>query len=197
MNPYLTFGLAMCLITILALAGTSYMAVYFNRRAKADLEAALTPLAQVIDGSFDLDEATIEGRYGDHLAEAAVVLRPGGMGRVFSLRMFDGAGGTPWQWTLTRSKDPTEPAEDSYTGASPTLVDELDGHLDQLRFDPALAEVWFKVEYDPEAGHVMLTRPMKTRRDIPDRDAFGRYLHALTDIANGNRTIQQSEGATS
>ena len=44
MNPYLSFGLAMCGVTAISLFFTAYLAVHFNRRAKADLQAALTPL---------------------------------------------------------------------------------------------------------------------------------------------------------
>jgi hypothetical protein len=82
MSPYVTFALAMCAIVFLALAGTAYMAVYFNRRAKADLQAALAPLADVIAGEIDLDEASVTGRYRGQIAQGLVATLPGGMGRV-------------------------------------------------------------------------------------------------------------------
>ena len=55
MNPYLSFSIAMCGVVVIALAGTAYLAAYFNRRSKNDMEAALTPLAQVIDGEMDVE----------------------------------------------------------------------------------------------------------------------------------------------
>ena len=61
MNPYVSFALAMCAIVFLALFATSYMAVYFNRRAKADLLSALTPLALELNGQVEIDEATAAG----------------------------------------------------------------------------------------------------------------------------------------
>lgn len=190
MNPYLAFGLAMCAITILALAGTSYLAMYFNRRAKNDLEAALIPLADVVNGTYDLDEATLEGRYEGHLAQAVVELRPGGMGRVFHVRVFDGAGGVYWLWTLTRSKDPGESPTGGFQGAEDFIDDGLRDVLKPLEQMPGLDETWFRVEYDPEAGHVQLMRPMQSRRDIPDAEMFTQFLIALKTIADRNRLVQ-------
>ena len=62
MNPYLSFSIAMCAVVIIALAGTAYLAAYFNRRSKNDMQAALEPLAQVIDGEIDVEEGLVKGR---------------------------------------------------------------------------------------------------------------------------------------
>ena len=53
----------MCLVILIALFGTGYLAVYFTRRAKADLERLLVPLAASIDGESDIDEAEVKGRF--------------------------------------------------------------------------------------------------------------------------------------
>jgi hypothetical protein len=52
---------------------------------------------------------------------------------------------------------------------------------------------WTRVEYDPEAGHVRLTKPMMTRNDIPGVEAFRTELNALIEIGAWNRTLMQPE----
>ena len=81
MNPYLSVSIAMCVIVLLALVGTAYMAVFFNRRAKSDLEAALQPLGEVIGGEANVEEAIVSGRYAT----------PGG-GQGCAVGRWDGAG---------------------------------------------------------------------------------------------------------
>ena len=54
MNPYLSFSIAMCAVGFVALAGTAYLASYFNRRSKNDIELALRPLADFVDGDVDV-----------------------------------------------------------------------------------------------------------------------------------------------
>ena len=181
----------MCVILILALAGTSYLAVYFNRKAKEDLEAALTPLAEVIEGEIDLDEATISGRYNSHLTSAKVATLPGGMGRVFLISLIDGAGGDPWQWTLTRSKEAGVPPTGSFDVEPMGLSEVAGSELQTMIDDPSLAEAWFRLAYDPAAGHVQLTRPMRNRRDIPSVETFRRLLDSLYGIAGSNRAVQR------
>lgn len=180
----------MCAIVFLALAGTSYLAVYFNRKAKEDLEAALIPLAEVVEGTIDLDEASLSGRYKGHLTSAKVSTLPGGMGRVFLISLIDGAGGDPWQWTLTRSKDPGGESEGTFDAAPAGLWDAAAPVLEPMITDPALFEAWFRVAYDPVAGHVQLIRPMRNRRDIPSAEAFRRLLDSLFAIASANRVVQ-------
>src|SRR5215218_789343 len=106
MNPYLSFSIAMCAVVLIALAGTAYLAAYFNRRSKNDMAAALQPLADVIDGEMDVEDGQISGRYQGQLAEGKVATMPGGMSRIFLTSIVEGAGGQPWEWTLTRSKEP-------------------------------------------------------------------------------------------
>jgi hypothetical protein len=195
-NPYLAFGLAMCVILFLALAGTSYLAVYFNRKAKEDLEVALTPLAEVVEGEIDLDEASLSGRYKGHITSARVSTLPGGMGRVFLVSLIDGAGGDPWQWTLTRSKDASEAPSGSFDAQPAGLWEVAGPHLTAMIDDPSLAEIWFRVAYDPAAGHVQLTRPMRNRRDIPSVATFERLLDSLYEIAAANRAVQGPKPAS-
>lgn len=190
MNPYLAFGLAMCGIVIVALAGTSYLAVYFNRKAKEDLEAALIPLAEVVDGTIDLDDGSLSGRFNGHLTSAQVSTLPGGMGRVFLVSLIDGAGGDPWQWTLTRSKEPGGESTGSFDSEPEGLLTAAGPRLDAMAADPSLLEAWFRVGYDPTAGHILLTRPMRNRRDIPSAGSFQRLLDALYAVATSNRAVQ-------
>ncbi|MBX3069864.1 MAG: hypothetical protein KF883_05135 [Thermomicrobiales bacterium] len=189
MSPYVSFGLAMCAICLIALAGTSYLAYYFNRKAKDDLERALAPLAGVLEGKADVEEAIVTGRYRGHLSTARVSMLPGGMGRVFQIALVDGAGGQKWTWTLSRSKEGGPPSGvfEHEPADIPGAVQPL---LDALTSDPALIEGWFRVEYDPEAGHVQLTRPMHNRRDIPGVETFSRFLDDLYDLAGANRSVQ-------
>jgi hypothetical protein len=193
-NPYVSFGLAMCIIIVLALAGTAYMAVYFNRRAKADLAAALGPLAEIIGGTADVEEARVTGRYRGHIAEGRVRQTPGGMGRVFQALVIDGAGGSTWTWTMTRSREPGGKDSATFEGASQELQDRLASVLQELAAHPSLAQTWLKVEYDPAPGHIMLTKPMRTRRDLPSADSFRAYLDALVAIADANRAVQHPDG---
>ena len=187
----------MCAILFLALAGTSYLAVYFNRKAKEDLEAALIPLAEVVEGTIDLDEASLSGRYRGHLTSANVSTLPGGMGRVFLISLIDGAGGNPWQWTMTRSKDPGGKPVGAFDAEPAGLWDAAESAMEPMIKDPALVEAWFRVSYDPTAGHVQLTRPMRNRRDIPAAEAFRRLLDALFAIASANRAVQGPNPASS
>lgn len=194
MNPYVSFALAMCIIIFLALAGTAYMAVYFNRRAKADLAAALAPLAEIVEGTADVEEARVTGRYRGHIAEGRVRQTPGGMGRVFQALVIDGAGGSKWTWTMTRSKNPSGQDTATFEGASPALQDRVAGLLRELAAHPSLAQTWLKVEYDPAPGHILLTKPMRTRRDLPSAASFQAYLEALVGIADANRAVQHPDG---
>ncbi len=196
MNPYVSFGLVMCLIGLIALAGTSYLAVYFNRKAKEDLERLLTPLAGVLEGTADIEEATVSGRYRGHLSSAKVTTLPGGMGRVFQIALIDGAGGEKWTWTLSRSKEPGAAPTGVFEGEPEGLRDAGAEKLEAMTNDPALIGGWFRLEYDPAPGHVQLTRPMHSRRDIPGPETFSRFLDDLYDLAEINRRIQGPQPAS-
>lgn len=196
MNPYLSFSIAMCAVVLIALAGTAYLAAYFNRRSKADMEAALQPLADVIDGEMEVEDGQIKGRYQGQLAEGRVATMPGGMSRVFLTTLVEPAGGRPWSWTLTRSKEPGGPDESRFAEEIIGVTDRLEPVLVPLKDDPDLAGIWFRVEYDPLSGILKMTRPMRVRRDIPGADAFQRFLEALVAAANENRSVQGPEAAS-
>ena len=190
MNPYLSFSIAMCGVVIVALAGTAYLAAYFNRRSKNDMEAALTPLAEVIAGEMEVDEGLVKGRYDGQLAEGQVSTMPGGMSRIFLVTIVEGAGGKPWEWTLTRSKEPGGPDESRFETDIPGVTDRIEPLLIPLKDDPDLAGIWFRVAYDPKSGILKLTRPMRVRRDIPTAEPFRRYLERLIEVAAENRAAQ-------
>lgn len=196
MNPYLSFSIAMCAVVIVALAGTAYLAAYFNRRSKADMEASLRPLADVIDGEVDVEDGHVTGRYQGQLAEGKVATMPGGMSRVFLTTIVEGAGGRPWEWTLTRSKEPAGPDESRFKDEIPGVTDRVEPHLLMLRDDPDLAGIWFRVDYDPKSGILKMTRPMRVRRDIPGAGAFQRFLDVLIATAAENRAAQGPDAAS-
>jgi hypothetical protein len=189
-NPYVSATIAMCVIVAIALAATAYMAVYFNRRAKADLAAALEPLRQVVAGEAMLDDAVVTGRFTGHIAEGKVAQLPGGMGRVFHSLVIDGAGGEKWSWTVSRSKQSGGPDDFAFEGPPGQLPNLLRPLIQRLAADRTLAGAWMRVEYDPGPGYVRLTKPMRTRRDLPGEGAFRRYLEELVAIADANRAVQ-------
>jgi hypothetical protein len=190
MNPYLSFSIAMCAVVIIALAGTAYLAAYFNRRSKNDMELALKPLAEVIDGEVDVEDGHISGRYQGQLAEGKVATMPGGMSRIFLTSIVEGAGGQSWEWTLTRSKEPGGPDESRFQEEIPDITDRIEPILLPLKDDPDLAGIWFRVDYDPASGILKLTRPMRVRRDIPGAAAYQRFLDVLIAAAAENRATQ-------
>lgn len=196
MNPYLSFSIAMCAVVIIALAGTAYLAAYFNKRSKGDMEAALRPLAEVIDGEMEVEEGTVSGRYQHQIAEGKVATMPGGMSRVFLSSIVEPAGGQPWEWTLTRSKEPGGPDESRFKTDIPGVTDRIEPVLVSLKDDPDLAGIWFRVDYDPASGKLKMTRPMRVRRDIPGAPAFQRFLDLLVAAAVENRAAQGPDAAS-
>jgi hypothetical protein len=197
-NPYLVTSFAMCGILALSLGGTAYLAVYFNRRAKRDLEEKLQPLAEAIHGSVNLDRALVEGKHGGDLVFGRVETGAGGIGRVFHVDRLDAAGGVRWEWSsLPDRKDPLTSAV-AFESDDPSLADRLG--LDWPSLAGVVADASrtrFGFLYDPAAGHVRLTRAMGSRNDIPDAERFIVQVDALGTIARANRRVQQGTTASS
>jgi hypothetical protein len=183
----------MCVIVFLALAGTAYLAVVFNRRAKRDLDAALTPLAAVVDGEVNLDDALVKGRYRGHIAEGRMATSFTGPGRVFHTSIIDGAGGSAWQWTLAKPKQPGEVPERTFTSNDPALEERLGPAVSEILSPLATGATWEQFDYDPATGHIRRSVPMQTRRDLPRVDQFTHQLDTLVAVANLNRKVQHPE----
>ena len=189
MNPYLATAIAMCVIVLLSLAATAYLAVVFNRRAKSDLQERLGPLAAAIGGTADVEEARVEGRYQGQIAIGRVANAPGGFGRLFHVELVDSAGGEAWEWSSLPEKKRPEPVR-TFAGDS-----ALRARLG-IDFEEAATVVpddrgqRFGFLYDPVAGMVRLTREMRTRLDIPDAETFARQLETLRRIGEANRHAQ-------
>lgn len=189
MNPYLATALAMCVIVLLALGGTAYLAAMFNRRAKQDLQERFAPLAEAIAGEADVEEARLEGRYQGQIAIGRISNAPGGFGRLFHVELVDAAGGEGWEWSSLPQKKP------------PALIRTFEGDAalqERLGIDfVAAAQVVpndeqerFGFVYDPAAGMMRLTREMRTRLDIPDAETFLRQLEMLQRLGAANRRAQ-------
>lgn len=189
MNPYVAVALVMCGVIFLALAATAYMAVYFTRRAKADLELALTPLAEVLDGKADVEVATVEGRFNGKLALGRMAHAEGGPVRVFQTEVIDAAGGDKWLYVAYPQKGATEfrPEGAPVFQHLPTL------QRSDLAAALAVRSEWFQLDYSPEGGYVRLTTPMVTRKDIPSETAFRQQLALLDGLSNENRAFQERE----
>jgi hypothetical protein len=192
LNPYVSFALAMCAIVFLALFATGYMATYFNRKAKGDLLTALTPLALELGGEVDLDEATAAGTYRGHLSSGKVTNVGRGPDRVFETRLIDGAGGSKWKWTASWPKAALDASaiETSLESDNPALEPRIAPATQELTLGLLKGPGWLQFEYDPGPGHVMLTTPMRTRRDIPSQPVFHNWLEGLYKIADINRSAQ-------
>lgn len=182
----------MCLVLLIALAATAYLAVFFNRRAKADLEAALAPLASAIDGSIDLDEAQVTGTFEGFPVYARMANASEGPGRVFQTDVVDAAGGEGWQYTSNPVTKSGDPRAVSFSGSKqvetivgPIIERGASGFLD-------LDSERFRVEYMPEQGFIRLVRAMRTRRDIPEVDVFTQQLQMLTAVATRNRAYMET-----
>jgi len=187
----------MCGVLLVALIGTAYLAVYFNRRAKADLERLLTPLAQVIDGDINLDDAEIKGTFEGNLVMARMANAAAGTVRLFQIDMIDAAGGASWNYVYSRPrKEETAPRvefESKQMDIRTHLTPLAESRLEPLNPN---ATDWMQLEYNPDAGHVRFARPMRTRNEIPDAATFQRYLRYLVELANENRALQEAHRAT-
>lgn len=186
----------MCGVIFVALAMTAYLAVYFNRRAKADLQAALDPLAASIQGEVDLDEARVTGRFDQKLVIAQMAHAEGGPVRVFRIDMIDSAGGTGWRLV---SLPPGKEGRTERTRDFTSKRGDIAGELSVLR-EPDIDSVlgadgeWYQVEYSPDGGYLRATRPMDTRKDLPTAEAFASALAWMSRLADQNRAIQEADG---
>lgn len=190
MNPYLSFAIAMCAIVLLSLFATSYLAVRFNRAAKRDLENALVPLARVLDGEIILDDARVSGRFADHLASGQVVRAWNGQGQAFRTELVDPAGGEGWSMSRTDAKQQRldqQNVDRRIEGAFAKHAGKLIG----LEND----ETPFQLAYDPRAGTLALSQPMRGRRDIPSSEVFKDRLGALVSLGPVNRAVQNAPDA--
>lgn len=190
MDPYLATAIAMCGIVLFSLAGTAWLAAMFNRRAKADLQQRLEPLAAAIDGEADLEEARVEGRYQGQIAIGRMANAPGGFGRLFHVELVDAAGGEGWEWSSLPRKKLPDPVR-TFEG-DPALQERLgiDFAAEAAAVVPEDRTQRFGFIYDPAAGMIRLTRDMRTRLDIPDAESFTRQLAALHRLGEANRQAQ-------
>lgn len=195
-NPYVSFAIAMCVVVLLSLFITAYLAMTFNRRAKADLGEALGSLAMVIDGEVDVENASVTGRYAGHLAEGRMANAEEGPGRVFQTSIVDAAGGAAWVRTSTPAKRPSEPPSIEFVTADPNVASNLSVHWDRLLQSVLSQETdRHRIDYDPTAGRLRFQRPMRTRRDIPDAATFRRQLDLLVTLGPMNRRAQGAPDA--
>ena len=189
MNPYLATAIAMCAIVLVSLAGTAYLAAMFIRRAKADMQARLDPLAAAIGGTADVEEARLEGRYNSQIAMGRVSNAPGGFGRLFHVELVDSAGGEKWEWSSLPQKKP--PALIRTFEGDPALEARLGVDFPEVaKVVPNDEQERFGFIYDPDAGMMRLTREIRTRLDIPDADTFVRQLAVLQNLGEANRRAQ-------
>lgn len=189
MNPYLTVTMVMCGVIFVALAATAYLAVYFTRRAKADLTAALAPLAEILEGTSDPEEAMVSGRYQGKLAFGRVANAEGSLVRVFETELIDSAGGEKWLFVRYPRKDVTEyrPENGPMFQSLPAL------QRPDLGASLGIATEWLQIDYSPEKGHIRLTVPMGTRKDIPTADSFIHQLNLLDSLSDENRAWQEAQ----
>lgn len=185
-------GLAMCLVIGVALVGTAYLAMYFTRRAKADLEKLLTPLAEFLDGEVALEDATVSGRWNGTLALARMAGAAGGTVRVWQVDLIDSAGGDAWNYVYSRpKKQQTEPVIDIVT-ENQAIAERL-GRIDRSTIEVLQPDAtdWVQIEYSPEGGYVRVARPMHGRNDIPGVERFEQDLRFLREVGDENRAMQE------
>lgn len=195
-NPYVSFAIAMCVVIFLSLFITAYLAMTFNRRAKADLGQALGSLTEVIDGEVDVEQASVNGRYEGHLAEGRMANAEEGPGRVFQTSIVDAAGGAAWARSSTPAKQPGEHPRIEFVTADPDVASNLSVPWDRLLLSALIQETdRYRIDYDPTAGRLRFQRPMRTRRDIPDAATFRRQLDLLVTIGPMNRRAQGAPDA--
>jgi len=186
-NPYVAFALVMCGVVLVALVATAYMAVYFTRRARADLTAALAPLAALLDdGTANVEEAEVQGRYRRKLSFGRMANAEGGPVRVFQTEIIDACGGESWLQVAYPAKGTIERRPE--TTAVFDRLDQL--NREDLPEQLGVSAAWYQLEYSVDGGFVRLTVPMATRKDIPSPAVFERQLRFLDTLSDENRSIQ-------
>jgi hypothetical protein len=181
----------MCLVVVISIAATAYLAVFFNRRAKADLKAALEPLAEVINGEVDLEDAEVIGTFEGEHVKARMANASEGPGRVWQTELLDAAGGTGWVYTssLPRSVD-TEPRIE-FESRTADILDQIAAlRPDQVTYVANPRHERFRLEYNPESGFIRFIVPMQNRRDIPDAEKLKQQLAYLVRLGPENRVVQ-------
>lgn len=184
----------MCVVVLVALVGTAYLAVFFNRRAKADLQLALEPLAAVLDGTVDLENAEASGTYAGHQASGRMANASEGPGRVFQVDLLDAAGGVPWAYTSNQHVTSGEPPTIDFSGPdhlSALVSKVIDDHIRTI-LEPERER--FRVEYLRDQGFLRMVRSIRTRRQIPDASTFEHQLALLNAMAEVNRQFMESYG---
>lgn len=195
MNPYLATGLAMCAIVFVALIGTGYLAVYFTRRAKADVERMIAPLAAALDeGEADVEEAEVKGKYEGALVFGRMARAAAGTVTLWQSDLIDSAGGHGWNFVYSRPNPKKhDPAEEI------DIVTESDAIRSWLEtwtvetitaIQPTESD-WVQAEYTPESGTIRIARPIKGRNQIPPPETFLADLAFAQEIGDRNRAMQQ------
>ncbi len=194
MNPYVLAGLAMCLVILVALVGTGYLAVYFTRRAKADLERLLVPLAERIGGEADVEEAQVEGRWNRTLAQGRMARAAAGTVTLWQTDLIDAAAGSGWNFVYSRpnpKKKNPEAEIEIVTESGPLRTWLESWTVEDLQPIRPNETDWVQVEYLPEAGYIRIARPMHGRNDIPTPEAFVADLEFAEQVGDRNRTMQE------
>ena len=194
MNPYVATGLAMCLVIVVALVGTGYLAVYFTRRAKADVARLITPLADMIDGEADVDEAQVTGRWQDTLVIGRMANAAAGTVTMWQSDLIDSAGGAGWNFVYSRPNLKKErPEEIEIVTESAELRTWLETWTvaDIEAIAPGATD-WVQVEYSPDGGYIRIARPIQGRNGIPAPAAFASDLDFAHSIGAENRQRQES-----
>ena len=191
-NPYISFGLAMCLVVVVSIVATAYLAVYFNRKAKADLEQALSPLAELIQGKVDLEEAEVSGTYRNQMVKARMANATEGPGRVWQTELLDAAGGTAWMYTSSLPKSDDANPRIEFETREPAIQEQIPLlSPDQVTGVANPRHERFRLEYNPESGFLRFVVPMQNRRDIPDATKLEQQLAYLVRLGDENRAVQE------
>ena len=195
MNPYVATGLAMCLVILIALIGTGYLAVYFTRRAKADVERLITPLAEMIDGEANVDDAEVTGRWKDTMVIGRMANAAAGTVTMWQTDLIDSAGGQDWNFVYSRPNLKKErPEEIEIVTESPELRTWLETWTvnDIAAIQPGATD-WVQVEYSMEGGYIRIARPIPNRNGIPNPEAFAHDLDFAHAVGIRNRQYQESQ----